>query len=140
MRIKRTFILFASVLVIIVLFASWWNIPVRFLNHVSAGEVARIEVIGAKWEEFVITEPKDIEYIVGNIQSVSLKKEKISLTYAGAGILLSFFDRNGNKIEEFKINYYNTIRKDPFFYHSTTDDLCMDYLIELENRLGEYHE
>ena len=117
------------ILIAFAVFLSWWHMPVVFLDGVSAEDVTRIEVIGEY--EFVIAEPQDIEYVVSNIQNITMKKEKVSITYAGAAYNLKFFDKNGKKVDEFIINYYNTIRKDPFFYHSKANDLCVDYLSEL---------
>ncbi len=112
--------------------------PTKFLRNVSTENIARIESFnGSTGNGFIVVDPGDIAYIVKNIQEKSMKKQKFSLGYMGTMFRLKFFDEDGKKIDEFIVNYYDTIRKDPFFYRVGEGSLCVDYLKELENQLDK---
>ncbi len=111
----------------------WWSLPIHFLDNVNANDVLSIEVFnGNSGENFTIENINDISHIVSNIQSLTMKREKISVGYMGTLYSLTFYDFNGKIIDQFIVNGYSTIRKDPFFYKNTTSKLCVDYLNDLE--------
>lgn len=59
----------------------------------------------------------EIQYIVENIQSKTMRKNGISIGQMGYKFSVVFIDENDNAIVSiFFINSENTIRKDPFFY------------------------
>lgn len=123
--------------VLVIAAVIWWNMPVRFLKGVDAGGISHIEVFnGNTGRGFDIDSSKDIAYIVSNIQSAELKRDKLSLGYSGTMFHLRFYDDRGRLADDFIINYYNTIRDDPFFYRNSTDSLCVDYLQALESALA----
>ena len=112
----------------------WWSLPIHLLKDVKTDDVKRIEVFnGNSGNHFVIENEKDIDYILSNIQSLSVKRQKISIGSMGTLYNLRFIDSKGKVIDEFIVNHYDTIRKDPFFYKESTSGLCVNYLRSLEN-------
>ena len=136
---KKTAIAWAVVLVVIAAAAGavWWNTPVRFLRGTDPGAISRIEVFdGNTGVGFTIEDSRDISYIVSNIQSAELRRERLSLGYMGTMFRLSFYD--GDELSAgFIVNSSDTIRDDPFFYRDKTGSLCVDYLRELEGEVEE---
>ena len=111
----------------------WWNVPVKIMRHVNPDDINRIEVIGGETGAgFVISDSADIAVIVKNIQTAKLEKDSLSIGYGGGGFSLSFYNKNGRKIEEVSINSESTIKKSPFFYTSKESRLCIKLLEELE--------
>jgi hypothetical protein len=82
---------------------------------------------------FAIEDESEIQYIVENIQSIAMTREKVSVGYSGYTFRMKFYDSNGNEMDGFIINSSNTIRNDPFFYRCN-GDLCFDYIKELEDK------
>ncbi len=137
---KKKHLLIGLIILVVICLAGmlWWNKPITFLGNVLWKDIVRIEAFdGATGKSFTITDTKDIEYVVANIQGKSMKKEKSSLGYMGTRFRLQFVDGNGKKIDEFIINSCGTIRKDPFFYCDKSESLCIDYLNMLEKQQKE---
>jgi hypothetical protein len=127
--------LFLLVLVIaaIAISAAWYFSPKTFLSRVDPSNVKSISVFdGNNGNGFVIEDESEIQYIVENIQSIAMTREKVSVGYSGYTFRMKFYDSNGNEMDSFIINSANTIRDDPFFYRCN-GDLCFDYLKELED-------
>jgi hypothetical protein len=129
MKIKWTILL----VMVVILGYIWWSLPVHFLDNVNANDVLSIEVFnGNSGENFTIENIDDISYIVSNIQNLAMERENVSIGYMGYSFRLKFYNNNDKKIDEFIVNSYSTIRKDPFFYKNTSGKLCVDYLNDLE--------
>jgi len=107
--------------------------PKTFGRNVSPSDVAQIYVFDGKTgKEFTISNPEDIQYIVENIKSHSMRRDGISLGKMGYGFRITYFDGNGKEVTStFILNSNDCICKDPFFY-SCDGDLCYDYLENLE--------
>lgn len=133
---KKVAIPLAIMAVLIAFAAIWYHLPKTFGKNVAPSEVACIEVFdGNTGVSFTIDDPKDIQYIVENIQSKSMKKDGISLGKMGYGFKITWVDENGNAIlSELILNGEGTVRSNPFFY-KCDGGLCFDYLTELENRI-----
>jgi hypothetical protein len=86
---------------------------------------------GNTGESFTIDDEEKITYIVENIKSVEMRRDKLSIGYSGYTYRLTFIRENGSEIDSFVMNSKNTIRDNPFFYTSD-DDLCFEYIKELE--------
>jgi len=111
----------------------WWYSPVSLMTNVNPEDVSCIEVTGGNsGGVFLITDTDTIVSIVTNIQNTPLKKSKVSIMYSGALYDLSFKDPQGNKVYNLIVNDGSTIRKDPFFYHDSTESICFDLLEKLE--------
>ncbi len=107
-----------------------------FLYKIVEKEKAISVFDGNTGESFDIIDRDEIHYLVENIQTTDLKKDKISLGYSGYRFRMSFYDKAGKEIESFMMNSADTIRKAPFFYRCD-GSLCFDYLKELEKSFIE---
>lgn len=109
--------------------------PKKFGKNVNSSEVDHINVFdGNTGTGFTITDSEDIEYIVANIQGISMKRDGISLGRTGYSFKISYINSNDKDIiPVFILNSDNTIRKDPFFYRCD-GGLCFDYLKECEEK------
>lgn len=130
-------IIVVSLLALITVFTVWWSFPVSFLNRVEPQDIAYIEVRdGYSGKTFVIKDAEDIAYIVDNIKGRHLYRDGISLGYVGTWFTLNFYNGKEKCVEELTVNFYNTLRKDPFFYQDPDEGLCIDYLCDLEVELA----
>jgi opacity protein-like surface antigen len=126
-----------SILVIVVvaisISAARYFSPKTFLKGIEPSNVSSIAVFdGNTGNGFVIEDEAEIQYIVENIQSFAMTREKVSVGYDGYSFRMNFYDNSGKEIDNFIINSTTTIRDDPFFYRCN-GDLCFDYLKELED-------
>lgn len=135
---KKALITIIILAVIIALAAACYLSPKTFAKNVNPSEVDHINVFdGNTGVVFSIDNPEDIEYIVENIQSHSMKRDGVSVGYMGYGFKISFVDCNDKDvIPLFILNADDTIRKDPFFY-TCDGELCFDYLKELESGFAD---
>lgn len=133
---KKRYFVAAALIASIAAAVIWRNMPVQFLRGVLPERIAAVEVFnGSTGRGFTVDNEEDIYYILKNIQTKQLKRRSVSVGYMGYLYRLKFVDKNGKNIEEFIVNSENTIRKDPYFYE--TEDLCVEYLKLLEERLAE---
>ncbi len=107
------------ILIIVILVTSgflWWLSPVYFLGGIESSEIHSIKInSGSTGNRFIIEDVEDIDVIVSNIQSIAMKKGKVSLGYTGYVYNLKFIDKQGTVIDDFALNSNNHIKKDPFF-------------------------
>lgn len=130
-------IIVISFLALFTVFNIWWSFPVTFLNRVDAQDIAYIEVRdGNNGKTFVVEDAEDIAFIVNNIKGRHLYRDGISLGYMGTWYTLRFYNGKQKCVEKLIVNFYNTIRKDPFFYRDPDEGLCIDYLSDLEVELA----
>ncbi len=109
----------------------WWNVPSSIIN-ITASEVSKVEIFdGNTGRSITITDENNIEHIIGNLNTVSIKKEKISLGYTGYSFRTTIYKPDNVVYKTFIINSSNTIRKDPFFYRDSSDSIDFDYIKEL---------
>ena len=136
---NRVKIIFLGVLVIILLLltalGSWYFTPKTFLPGIEPTEVYRIRVFnGNTGREFYIDRDSDIWAVVENIQEFPMNRGKLSSNYDGFAFSLTFLDADESPIDSFVVNGLNTIRDDPFFYHTSEGVLCFEHLAELEKQ------
>ena len=86
--------------------------PKTFGKGIDISEVDHIKVFdGTTGDGFTIDEPEDIQYIVENIQSQSMKKDGISFGYTGYRFRINYMNKEDkNIVSEFIINSGDTIR------------------------------
>ncbi len=130
---KRLTVSIIAILVVLAFLILFYNTPVKFGNKLNPSEVDHINVFdGNTGAEFTIYKPEEIQYVVENVQSQSMKREKISLGYMGYSFRINYMDEDDkNIIPEFIVNSEDTIRRDPFFYRCD-GGLCYDYLRTME--------
>lgn len=132
MKSKKTFLgILCAIVVLITGGLIWWNAPCSITN-ITPSEVSKIEVFdGNTGKTITITDITDIKHIIENLNSVSLKKEEISLFYMGYSFNTTIYKANGDVYKKFIINSNNTIRKDPFFYQDSSDSIDYSYIQKL---------
>jgi hypothetical protein len=131
---KIALLILVIVVAAIAISAAWYFSPKTFLKGVEPSNVSSISVFdGNTGNGFVIEDESEIQYIVENIQSFAMTREKVSVGYSGYSFRMNFYDNSGKEIDSFIINSTTTIRDDPFFYRCD-GDLCFDYLKELEDK------
>lgn len=120
-----------AIVVIIIGSLIWWNVPCS-LTNIEPSEVSKIEVFNGNTGKLItIIDIPDIEHIIKSLNTVSIKKEKISLGYMGYSFLTKIYNINGTVYKEFIINSNNTIRKDPFFYRDSSENIDFEYIEKL---------
>lgn len=132
---KKLMILFCVILAAGILLAVLYNVPKTFGKGIELSAVDHIYVFdGNTGRGFTIDDPGDIQYIIGNIQSRSMKRDGLSLGRMGYRFRIDCMDKEEkNIIRQFIINSDDTIRQDPFFYRCD-GGLCFDYLISMEEK------
>ena len=134
MKKKKILLSIAAVVVVIILSVLvWWLTPKCFLEDVKSEDIASIEVFnGSDGNQFIVSEPDDISFIIDNIKTVPLKKDRISMGM-GTTYNLSFLNTDGKEIDKFIIMTSSTIRKGIIFYECDGElKQVEDYLIDLE--------
>ncbi len=135
---KKKYILYGIILALaigIISVCFWCFTPKSFLKGVDGNEVSSISVFdGVTGQRIILENEEDIAYIVNNIQSVKMKRGKISSNYDGFAFNLTFKDKDGNVIDDFIINSKNVIQNDSFFYKCEKGELCFQFLQELVNK------
>ena len=132
---KKATIIIGIIALLVLGVAIWWFSPKIFLNNVNPGDIASIEVFnGNTGKKFTITEQEDISFITGNVQSVSMKKEKITVRM-GYKYNMKFVNESGNEIDKFILMGPTTIKKGVIFYKCDGQlKLVENYLASLENK------
>ncbi|MBP3922814.1 MAG: hypothetical protein J6D27_07610 [Ruminiclostridium sp.] len=137
---KKKYVICGIFLVIalaVVAVCLWYFSPVRFLQGVEDNRVSSISVFsGSTGKKMVIEDREEINRIVGNIQSLKLKRNGFSFNYVGFSFSLTFKDKDGNAIDSIGINGKDTIRDSHFFYKCESGEICFAYLLELADRYG----
>lgn len=136
---KKKYIMICTVFLVIVLIflavCLWYFSPVTFLKDVRENEVASVTVFsGSTGKRMAIEDREEINTIVGNIQSLKLKRNGLSINYVGFSFSLTFKDKDGNAIDSIGINSKDTIRDSRFFYKCESGEICFAYLLELADR------
>jgi len=104
----------------------WWNVSTPLVN-IAPEKVSKIEFF-YQGKTVVITDTNDIKHIIDNLNSVSFKKDKISLFHLGFSFKTTIYKSNGHVYKKFIIEAENTIRKDPFYYQSTSGSIDYNYI------------
>ena len=114
----------------------WWNAP-YIITDIGPLNVSKIEVFdGNTGKSLTITDKNDIAYIITNLNSVSLNKEKLSLGYMGYSFKTKIFRNDGSLYKEFIINSNAMIRKDPIIYRDSSKSIDYGYIQRLFERMG----
>ena len=135
---KKKFVLYGITSILMLVFVItclWHSSPKVFLKGINSADVVSISVFnGSTGKQMTLESREEIDAIVNNIQTVKMKRGKISSNYDGYSFSLTFKDAYGNTIDSFIINSKTVIRDDPFFYESENGELCFAFLQELENK------
>ena len=92
---KELRILVILIAVLLVGTVGYYFMPKKFGKNVNPSEVDHINVFdGNTGTGFTITDSEDIEYIVANIQGISMKRDGISLGRMGYSFKISYINSN----------------------------------------------
>ena len=96
---KKLRILVILIAVLLVGTVGYYFMPKKFGKNVNPSEVDHINVFdGNTGTGFTITDSEDIEYIVANIQGISMKRDGISLGRTGYSFKISYINSNDKDI------------------------------------------
>lgn len=132
---KRKLTILLTIAVIILAGAGvWYNIPIDLMN-LEHDEVMEIVVFnGNTGNATHITDKKQIEHIIENLNDIELKRSKPSVGYFGYSFKMTIYLSDGNEADgwnNFIINSDDTIRKDPFFYKVVSEKIDYDYIADI---------
>lgn len=121
------------VLLFVVCGAIWWFFPVHFLRGVGPKEIVTIFVSnGNNGDQFEVTDPDDVSWLVNNIKEIPLRKYGF-IPGADYYYLLDFLGGSGELVDSFGIQNYHHIRRGDFFYRCSGElDIIAGYLENLE--------
>lgn len=122
------------VLSLILIFGTvYYFFPTSLLEDVVADEVGCIVVQhGSSGARFTVVGDGEIRAILQNLQSVTVKRDGLSIKEDGFGYQLTLMDQQGDVMETIIVNSSTQLRKTPFFYKLTSGETCYSYLQELE--------
>jgi hypothetical protein len=82
---------------------------------------------GRSGDQVEITDPKEIVYIIENLNEITFQKGKSSFGYMGCIFRINIYNAKGKSIKEFIINSEDTIRLKGFFYYTKDNKIDYDY-------------
>ena len=127
---KRNGILLLVMLAITICYALTY-IPHKIVT-ITPAEVSTIKIFdGNTGKSIIITDRKDIEHIIGNLNTIKFRKGRLSSRYKGYSFNTIIYKINGEAYKQFIINSVGVIRKDPFFYVDSTKSIDYDYIRKL---------
>lgn len=137
MKRKKLVVILGVALVVMVVFFVWWNVP-SSLTNISPSEVSKIEFFdGGTGNSITVADAAEIKHIINNLNAVSVKKRKVSLGYLGYSFKTTIYRTNGAVYKTFMINSNDSIRKDPFFYHDSSESIDYRYIqVLFDKRAG----
>src|SRR5690554_1920085 len=102
------------------------------ITDIAPAEVLKINILdGSTGNSITVTKAADMEYIIQNLNTVNLRKEKFSIGYTGYSYRTTIYKANGDIYKEFYINSSDTIRRDPFFYRDSSESIDYNFIKEL---------
>ena len=117
----------------------WWFMAIHFLRGVEPEDVVMINVFnGNNGDEFEITNPDDISYVVNAIKQITFKKEDFAAEEVSYWYRLTFINENGEEVESLavqnpRIIQKNITQKGVAFYRCDGElSVVGDYLESLE--------
>lgn len=131
MYLKKRKLLFIGIPLLLVLLYTFTYIPHKVVK-IEPEEVSKIIIFdGSSGYEIKITDKKEINYIVTNLNNVTFKKGKLSAGYMGYRFNTTIYDEQGETLQELIINAEDTIRYRGFFYKTHENKIDYDYIEEL---------
>ena len=130
-RKGRVILLIITTIIIIAIWGGLTYIP-RKIVTIAPSKVSSIKIFdGNTGKSIIITDKENIEHIIGNLNGITFKKDKVSLGKMGYSFKTTIYKNSGAVYKEFMINSTDTIRKDPFFYKDSTKSIDYDYIRNL---------
>lgn len=127
---KNKWLIIISMVIALLLAAGvyFWGRPVSLVAGVQPGNVEAIEVFdGNTGRVATITKEEDVEYIIDNLSSVTMKRTGVSLFRSGYHYRVTI-DLKIGVSKQFIVNGKVNVRKDPFFYGVYEGEIDCDYM------------
>ncbi|TCI35699.1 MULTISPECIES: hypothetical protein [unclassified Exiguobacterium] len=103
-------------------------IPQRVITT-SPSDVSRIHVFdGQSGYEVSLSERRDIDSIMRNLNDITFQKGKPSFGYMGYSYRVTLYDEDGDELDEFIINSETTLRYHGFFHTAKSGNIDYDTL------------
>lgn len=133
--IKNKPLIFLLVIIVVLISGVvWYNSSLKLLK-LNSDDVSEISIFdGNTGTSLNITEKSDVAHIIKNLNTVKLKKGKLSIGSTGYSFKMTIYLTNGNEANgwnNFIINSKDTIRKDPFFYNVVEGSIDYQYIDKL---------
>ena len=133
MRNKKWKVPLVSFIITIVVCYGLTYIP-RKIVAIEPSKVSTINIFdGSTGKSIIVTDRENIDHIIRNLNSITFRKDKLSLGYMGYSLNTTIYKSNGTIYKKFIINSTDTIRKDPFFYRDSTKSIDYNYIRNLIN-------
>lgn len=127
---RNRYILIAIPILLIFAFALTY-IP-HSVVKLEPEKVSKIYIFdGGSGYDLEITDRKDIDYIIGNLNEVTFQKGKSSIGYMGYSFRTTIYNQKGKAVQELIINSTDTIRYRGFFYTATNTNIDYEYIKQL---------
>ena len=132
---KKRIIRAEVLLVIAVLIAVWWLMPIRILKGYRPEDITRIDIEGVPGGTASVTDETEVRTIAENLYTCGAVKDGISYMRMGYGYALTLYVGE-KRIRRFSINSSDYARDSVFFYKPIRGDLiyCIAYLNELAEK------
>lgn len=131
---KRILIIVSAICVLVLGIIVWYNSPIDFVD-LNPEDVLEIVIFdGNTGNALHIKEEEEIECLIENLNSVRLRRDKISVGYSGYRFKTTIYLTDGeeaNGWNNFIINSNDTVRKDPFFYRVIEGNIDYQYIQSL---------
>lgn len=128
---KKMIILLSAVVILLLGMIVWFNIPIDLMD-LDYEEVIEIVVFnGNSGNTTHITDKEQIQHIIENMNTVEVKRSKLSLGYMGYSFKVTIYLSDGEAAgvwNDFIINSDSLLRKDPFFYSVTSGNIDYNYI------------
>ena len=122
-----------AIIIAIVICYGLTYIP-RKIVTIEPSKVSTINIFdGITGKSIIVTDRENIDHIIRNLNSITFRKDKLSLGYMGYSFNTTIYKSNGTIYKKFIINSTGTIRKDPFFYRDITKSIDYNYIRNLIN-------
>lgn len=118
---------------------AWWKYP-STITDIAPYEVSKIHITeynegGAQHggTRIIVTDQMNIKHIIENLNSVSIKKENLSLGNPEIGLGIIILKTDGSR-HSFVIDSNSRIRKGLLFYRPDSGSIDLNYIHEMFNK------
>lgn len=130
MKIKKGTLIICIVLLIALIYGLTY-IPHKIVS-INPKDVSKISFLNGNTGESVeITENREIEHIINNLNNITFKKDKLSIGYVGYTFKTTIYNSKGEVIKKLIINSNDYIRYKGFFYIAKVNTIDYDYIENL---------
>lgn len=131
MRKNKRFVVIIAIFSFLLLLYARTYFP-KHLIKIAPEDVSKIVVFdGNRGSGLEVTNQRQIQHIVLNLNDVLFQKDKLSIGYMGYRFNTTIYDHKGKVIKELIINSEDTIRYKGFFYMAKNKSIDYNYINQL---------